>query len=756
MILNLTTYAQTPTTLAIADGTSSSPYALIADSVDWGNAKYEHSYGSPRGTQGARPAAGIPQNRTVTLPLRVYGTSKDNLGTNLRALSSAIDELRRFGGQLSWQSAGQTYRQTLEVLGTDGATLGAWNNRAEQKSIAQVDVQLQCAPYAKGDPLDINDQTFSALASDYTIDAGTLANLTTASGSIKATAGTTTEYRLIQTGRGYDLGDTEVTIKATYQQTDAYKAGAVFWRSNSANYWTAQITDTAGASILTIQQITAGTATQRAITTLGTRLATGATLYVTARAEGTTITAEHWTSAPSPFGTPAATATYTTGTAQTGKAGLAFTPQSTTAEIDSLVVRPYTYARRSLPTKITMQGAIPGDAPALAQLELTTRQALPWALFSWQNTPSATTLTGTPTPRAAFTVLNGNDDVAASRQGWTYADATTASIQTPLLQTASATFSATTYTFTTPNDHGIPIGAQVLVAGVTPTDYNGTFTVLTTPTTKTLTVTGLTTPASNSTVSGTIVAGARSTNTYQAQYALDPSLLVTDAYADGDRAVEAWALVKTDSSSKLQTPIIITSLQAAAGGGITRYTDEWGSTGRPLPVASVAATAPVYRWTRLGTIHIPAAGARELRLVITATVGTSSAGGQFGIARVFLNPVRQRATLPTGRAGDSTYPTWSSTTTETVKTSDSDLTTSSYQPATTAIGLGDRSLGGTLLELLPGTTDLLVAASAIVPDDPTATTATEYLGATIPPTATSQAAGTVHVAITPRYSQLRS
>lgn len=758
MLLTLTTYAQTPTSLTIADGTSTPPFALVADAVDWGNARWDHTYSGPRGTQGARPAFGVPANRTVTLPLRVYGTDKDNLAANLRSLSSIADELRRFGGRLTWQSAGQTYRQHLEVLGTDGAALGAWSNRPEQKAIAQVDLQLQCAPYATGDPLDITDSTFGSLATDYTVDSGTFANLTTTGGVVKITTGTGTTYRLVHTSRGYDYGDTEVTVQAKIGATLAsWAAGAVVWRSAANTYLTAYLDDDGTNSRLRIDQVTAGTLTNRASTTLATRLTTGQTVYIVARTEGTAVTVEFYTAAPTPMATTAATATasWTAPAALTGKAGWFFIPRSTTAEIDLLQVRPFTYARRALPYRASLSGSIPGDAPALAAAEITTRQALPWALLAWQTTPAATTLTGTPTPRAAFTVLNGNDDVAASRAGFTTADATNQLISTRPALSASATFSGTTYTYTTTTAHGLTTGATVTITGAAPSNYNGTFTVTVTGA-STFTVTGSSTPATNTTTNGTVIEGARTGVTYQAAYALDPSLLPTDAYADGDRAVELWVLARTDASSKLISPTITASLAPAAGGGLTRYTDEWGSTGRALPTASSTATSPVLRWTRLGTMHLPASGAREMRLTLAITVAAGSAGGQLGLARIVLVPTRQRIAQPTGRAADSTYPSWSTTTTETTKRIESDLATSSWQPTTTTVAVADRSAAGTLLELAPGPLDLLVAASAIVPDDPTASTSTEYLGAATPPTATSQPAATVHLAVTPRYAQLRT
>jgi hypothetical protein len=400
-----------------------------------------------------------------------------------------------------------------------------------------------------------------------------------------------------------------------------------------------------------------------------------------------------------------------------------------------------------------MLGSIPGDVPALAGIEGTTAQSLPFAMFAWQQTPGASSLSGTPTPRPAFTVFNGNDDVAAARAGWTFVDSTRNLISTTFVS-VSATASGTTYTYTSSSAHGLSSGQTVTVTGMTPTAYNLTGTVTVTSSTQ-FTMVGSTSNPTASTVSGTAIRGALSSITFSAEYPLDPSLLPIDAYADGDRAIEVWALLRTDSSSKLALPTIVASLKAAAGGGVIRYTDEWGSAGRIVPTASSATSSPVLRWTRLGTLHLPAAGSREMRLVLAGSVATGSASGVFGIARVMLVPVRQRAATPTTKANDSTYPAWSTSATETVKYVDSDLSATSYQPASSLVALGDRSFGGSPLEISPGLTSLGVILAANVPDSPTADSTTEYLGTATPPSATSQPQATVHVSVTPRFAYLR-
>ena len=808
MQVSITTYAASPTSLTLADGTTGGVFSLIASSIDWGNAIYSHSYSGPRGTQGAKPSAGVAQNRTVTLPIRVYGstvstTAKDGLAASLKTLNQTVDELRRYGGRLTWQSLDQTYRQNLEILGTDGTSLSGWTNRAESKGIAEISVSLVCAPYATGDPFDIDDQSFSSL-SDYTFDNGSAANLTNAGAKLKST-GTSplVEYRAVQTQRGYTYGDAEITVKAAYAQTDTFKAGAIFWRTDAANYWSAYVVDASAGSYLRVDQVTAGVATQRATSTIAARVASAAVFYVRARTEGALVTAEYWSAAPTPLGAPTNTTSYSA-TASSGKTGLVFTPGTTTSEIDFLTIRPFTYSKATLPRKISLSGTIPGDATALANVELTTAQDSSWAMFGWAQT-AASTLSSTPTPRAPFWIWNGNDDDSATRSGWT--------------TSATGTYQGFLW------NNGVWSGAT----------------------------------------------------TYSARYILDPSLLPADPYVDGDRAVEVWALVLTDRSDYLVSPLIVASLQSKDGYGLTRYTDEWGTAGKSIPTLATTASGYGFRWTRLGTIHLGNTPAREMALKLTGTAAsTSNAAARFGIARVVVLPIKQRAALPTykhaaDQGADASYPKWSATSSSTWSPSSayavgalttyvtqagtgigvqngiyraksavtptattatgtsgtptitvasatglvaamvatgagipanttisgivgttitlsqnltaglsatavafvkipastgaweafeqtrvvsSDLTSQSWQPTANTAALNDRSIGGSLVEIPSGNVDLLAILSKVVPDDPTSSTISEGDYAGSGNAVAYQAA--VHLSVTPRFDHLRT
>ena len=151
MILSLTPTGGSTLTL-VNDGASTG-YALLQGAT-WGAPTYEHSFSGARGTQGARPSQGRLPNRTVALPLRVTGTTKDDLTTKLSALAGSVDQLRRFGGICRLRSKNQTRYQRFDVL---TATTGevVWDTRLELLNIAAVGVTLICGPYILGDPMDV-------------------------------------------------------------------------------------------------------------------------------------------------------------------------------------------------------------------------------------------------------------------------------------------------------------------------------------------------------------------------------------------------------------------------------------------------------------------------------------------------------------------------------------------------------------------------------------------------------------------------
>jgi len=170
--LILTAADPAQTSLTLVNGTTVTGYALL-NGAEWGNAVWDQKFGGPRGTQGARAVFAQPQNRPVVLPLRIYGSSMDDMAAKFSTLAQMGRLMLRFGGKIQWQANSQTRRQFFQVLAA-GVQKESWGNRAENKSIMDASFQAVCAPYLLGDPLDISDgfDTDTITAGDWTQDTG--------------------------------------------------------------------------------------------------------------------------------------------------------------------------------------------------------------------------------------------------------------------------------------------------------------------------------------------------------------------------------------------------------------------------------------------------------------------------------------------------------------------------------------------------------------------------------------------------------
>jgi len=97
--------------------------------------------------------------------------------------------------------------------------------------------------------------------------------------------------------------------------------------------------------------------------------------------------------------------------------------------------------------------------------------------------------------------------------------------QTPATLSATGTGSVATLTFATPNTPVYTVGSQITVSGITPSGYNGTYTV-------TASSNGSVSYA-NTTTGAQTVAGTISTSTPAGTYSVDPNtVVILDAYCE--------------------------------------------------------------------------------------------------------------------------------------------------------------------------------------------------------------------------------
>lgn len=236
-------------------------------------------------------------------------------------------------------------------------------------------------------------------------------------------------------------------------------------------------------------------------------------------------------------------------------------------------------------------------------------------------------------------------------------------------------------------------------------------------------------------------ATAAGAGTAAAMFAIDPSTLEPDDFALGDLDLEVWARVELASS--LVSPKLTLSARPTAGTsfGAERFTGEFGSAGKLLTVPS---SSTVFRLVRLGTLTLASFPSEPVswKLRVAAAWSTGSTG-TFGLDRLIVVRARSRAAGPTGKVNDSTYPKFVASTSETQKIVRSDLSGRVASPP--ANPFPDSGLGGSVLELPPGSVDVVLKLSSLVPDDPTSDTSSEQLSHS----------ATVHLAVQPRVYLLR-
>jgi hypothetical protein len=205
-----------------------------------------------------------------------------------------------------------------------------------------------------------------------------------------------------------------------------------------------------------------------------------------------------------------------------------------------------------------------------------------------------------------------------------------------------------------------------------------------------------------------------------AYWQVDPATMTPDSFS-GELAVEVWARVLLSAGLSSANLTLSAQPQDGVGYGAARYTDEWGSSGRPL---SLPEGSDRWRMTRLGTLHLlcnPLAP-RIWKLVVE---GSSIAAAEWGLDYLLVVPSMQRACSPSSKPNNAAYPPFIANVGATVKTIRSNLSGLIAEPGKN--GHPDHGLGGQLLEVPPGESELLVKLSSLVPDDPTVSAASEQL-----------------------------
>lgn len=383
-------YANNGSTLWVINGSTPTQYTITND-VDWGNVAWETAFSGPVGTQGARAAIAVPDNRALSIPIHVGPTgSVDSCNLATALLVEAVDDMRRFGGKILLQMTSQTPRQWFDVK-TAGIAKQSWGKKGAVVDFTDCVVAVQAGPYMLGDPMDTKDTFDIDSSSDYTQDGGSHA-ISVAGGKVVPGSTGLTRYR--HTVKGYTYSDVQVTMKVTTGATITNGVWGVTGRYDTAGLDTGIAAEIlAGTNVLRLALYSAGTAGTTFTTAFTPAASTS--YWIRLRFEGNKAIAEVFTSTPTPVATPAATVTANLTTAQAGKysvghAGFRITAADTAERYDDFTVEPYTYRLVNTPEQIRLGGQIPGDVPAAVDLTVTPQggTAAPiWGLASWLERP---------------------------------------------------------------------------------------------------------------------------------------------------------------------------------------------------------------------------------------------------------------------------------------------------------------------------------------------------------------------------------
>ena len=387
MFLSLEAYDPAGLSVTLTDDTVPTPtngYVVLQD-VDWGDVDRQVEYSGPRGTLGRVVTSETVNDRVVSIPVRVTGSSKDDLAASIAVLEQVVDAIRMFGGRVVRRASGQTYRQYLPVTGTADIRHTGWTHRrGEVLNRTVLTVTLVCAPFAEGDPMDWEDDftTDTVTAGRYTFDAGVGSTDVAAGAGALAPAGVMgTERRFVHSYTGYRVMDRMQVLRFTASATVAgEKIGCVFRRRDANNYLA--VIWTLGANTFELRKVVGGVVTTTAITVTGGPTPGAGKRYVMAVwtfADRVSVAVKEGyvfgflAESSDLVGVAVASVTLTGTDAvnhsrAVGTGGVVWVPQATSGAVLGYRDLPFTSALQWNPGEVHFHDAIPGDADAKCDL----------------------------------------------------------------------------------------------------------------------------------------------------------------------------------------------------------------------------------------------------------------------------------------------------------------------------------------------------------------------------------------------------
>jgi hypothetical protein len=360
---------------------------------------------------GSRVVAESQENGTVSGMWLIAGATGDLVNSNTEALLEQVDDAGA-GRFLEWIADGSTRGVYLELRGPGQYTPTYEWVEYQGALLMKVELAWPVAPLPLLLPMDIGDPFDVDSIADYGFDAGA-GTIAVAGGQLVPSS--TVAKRLYHSARGHRYADVEATLKFTTGATPSVGEHGVILKRLDANNeiwvdWT--------GGVVRIAKLDGGAGA--GLDSAATAALVAATPYwVRGRIEGNVVTAEFFTSPPTPMSAPAATKAFTLagadatkfGAGVLGQAGIRLNAAPTDTRYDDLQIRPFTYRNQSLPQVIQLRGDIPGRAPALCDVEITPSggAAAPiWAMIAWAKRASAP-IAGSVVPFGILEAESGAD-----------------------------------------------------------------------------------------------------------------------------------------------------------------------------------------------------------------------------------------------------------------------------------------------------------------------------------------------------------
>jgi hypothetical protein len=342
----------------------------------------------------------LTENRVVTARVRVdQAASMDDALEQVHELVALLEdaETRVHGLPLHWTPAESTRTGTFQVLAGEIVELPVeptGQNAGWLQRTPVLTVRMTCAPFMEAAPLaDISDDFATNSLGDYLFDTG--AGTLSVSGGQLVPSTIATEKRLTHAASPYDLTDSWTTLKYTTGAAvsgASARTGLVARRLDPTNWLMCQVNHASASHYVELYKFDDGSFTKLGGNSSTFSLAPNTAYWLRLRVEGSVLIAEHWTTEPSPEGSPAASVTHTLvgadigqfGAGVAGRNGMRLLAQATDWRYDAFLVQP-NMRRAAAPLLETVVYDVPGDVPALGRLVVTdaagqTRRHLEWGV----------------------------------------------------------------------------------------------------------------------------------------------------------------------------------------------------------------------------------------------------------------------------------------------------------------------------------------------------------------------------------------